>query len=362
MLLPAYQFSLQRRLLPSLTRRSLAFSGGLLLGIVCGTLLLIAAGVPTATLFDDLVVQVFLRSAGLAQTLTLSVPLILVGLASALAMRVKFWNIGVEGQLWLGAIGATAVSLSGIGPEGLRLPLMLLAAALFGAGWIAIALLLRLRLQVSELVVTLLLSNIAYLLLQHLLFGAWRDPANSFPVSAQLPSGERLALLGFGNLHSGLFIALGATLLAAVLCERSRLGFHASAVGANPTVARAAGIPVSLTLAIMVLLSGAAAGLAGGVIVTGTEYRLTQNIGWNMTFSAIVIAFIARFSPLWCVPVAIVLGGLYNAGSTLKVFYGLSDAVIVLLQGVLLMSLLLSQFFVDYRLEARRLSAPEPTP
>jgi len=359
MRLPDYQFSLQRRLQPSMARSALTFVGGLVLGIAVGTLLLMACGVPTGALLDDLVVQVFLREMGLAQTLTLSVPLILAGLASALAMRVRFWNIGIEGQIWLGAIGAGAISINGIGPDGLRLPLMLLVAALFGALWIALPLLVRLRLQVSELVLTLLLSNIAYLLLQHLLFGAWRDPANSFPVSVQFPQSDRLALLGFGNLHSGLFIALAVALLAAIGCERSRLGFNAAAIGANPTAARALGIPVGATLAAMVLLSGAVAGLAGGLIVSGTEYRLTQNIGWNMTFSAIVVAFIARFSALWCIPVAIALGGLYNAGGTLKLFYGLSDAVVVLLQGVLLMSLLITRFFAEYRLEVRNLGARE---
>ncbi|WP_314410487.1 ABC transporter permease [Pseudomonas kuykendallii] len=349
-----YTFALQRRLTLSGRRGVGTFVGGLAGGILLGLALLVWAGVPTESLLDDLFVQVFISPQGLAQTLTLTVPLILVGLSSAVAMRVKFWNIGIEGQLWLGAIGATAVSLYGVGPEALRLPLMLLGSALFGAAWIALPLVLRLRLQVSELVVTLLLSNIAYLLLQHLLFGAWRDPANSFPMSMQIGGDERLALLGFGNLHSGLFIALAVTLLVAMLSERSRLGFHAAAIGANPQVARAAGIPVGLTLAIMVLLSGALSGLAGGLIITGSEYRLTQNIGWNMTFSGIVIAFVARFKPLWILPTAFALAGLYNAGSTLKVFYGLSDAVVVLLQGLILMSLLVAQFFAHYRIDMKK--------
>lgn len=349
-----YRFALQRRPVVSRLRGAATFSGGLAGGIGLGLVLLVWAGVPAGALYDDLFVQVFLRSHGLAQTLTLMVPLLLAGLASALAMRVRFWNIGIEGQLWLGAIGATAVSLYALGPDSMRLPLMLLAAALGGAGWIGIALWLRVRLQTSELVVTLLLSNIAYLLLQHLLFGAWRDPASSFPVSVQIPAAERLDRLGFGNLHSGLWIALLITLAMAVLTERSRLGFHATVVGANPLAARAAGIPVTATLVIMVLLAGAMAGLAGGMIVTGSEYRLTQNLGWNTTFAGIVIAFIARFKPLWIIPAAFVLAGIYNASATLKVFHGLSDATVVLLQGLVLMSLLIAQLFANYRIDYRR--------
>ena len=126
-----------------------------------------------------LVVQVFLTSDGLAQTVTTAIPLAVVGLGAAMAFRVGFWNIGLEGQLILGAIAATAVSVADLGPEPLRVPLMLLVAALAGAAWIVPPLFLRQRLGVSEIVVTLLLSNIAYLLLQHVLFGALRSPAAS---------------------------------------------------------------------------------------------------------------------------------------------------------------------------------------
>ncbi|QEW08404.1 MULTISPECIES: ABC transporter permease [Nitrincola] len=350
----AVQFALQRRLDISFLRSSLTFAAGLLLGGVLCVALLVQAGVPADMLFEDLVWQVFFQTDGLAQTLTLSIPLILAGLSAALALRVKFWNIGIEGQLWLGAIAAMAVSINGIGGESYRWVLMLLAAMAGGAVWIAIPLWLKERFHASELVVTLLLTNVAYQLLQHLLFGVWRDPTQSFPISPAITASERLTKLGFGNLHTGLFVSIGMVLLVMWIMERSRFGFQSRVLGANRRVAEASGIAVGTTLVVMVLLSGAMAGLAGGLLVAGTEYRLTQHLGWNMTFSGIVIAFIARFRPFWVLPVAVVLAGVYNAGASLKVFYGLTEATVLLMQGIVLLSLLWCQFMAAFRIDRRK--------
>ena len=344
--------TLQRRQNPSRRLTLGSYAGGLAAGLVLSAALLLIAGVPPDSMVDDLFTQVFLDPGGLAQTVTLAIPLVLVGLSSAIAMSIRFWNIGMEGQLWLGAIGAAGCAIHDIGPAPLRLPLMLLAAAVAGALWIAIPLVLRLR--VSEMVVSLLLSNIAFLLLQHLLFGGWRDPANSFPVSPPFDPVEQLGLLGFGNVHTGLLVAVAAVAVTAVLVDRTRLGFQAAAIGLNPLAARAAGLPVAATTIAMVLLSGALSGLAGGVIVAGTEHRLTQFIGMNATFSGIVIAFVARFKPAGVLVAAFAVAGIYNAGNTLKVFYALSDGIVVLIQSVVLMSLLVAQFFAAYRIDRVR--------
>lgn len=340
------------------TARVATYLGGLAVGLALACLLLVAAGVPAESLLDELVVQVFLSSDGLAQTVTAAAPLILVGLCSALATRVRFWNIGIEGQLWLGAIAAAAVGIYDIGPAALRVPLMLLAAGLAGAAWIFLPLLLKLRYAVSETVLTLLLSNIGFLCVQHLLFGAWKDPNNGFPLSPVMEPFEQLARFGWGNVGMGTVIAAAIALVAYVAIDRSRLGLQATAVGLNATTARATGLPVTATIATMVLLSGALAGLAGGVIVTGTEFRLSQYLGNNYTFSGIVIGFLGRAHPLGVIVAAFAVAGMFTAGSSLKVFYSLSDAVVVLIQGMVLISLLSAQFFSTYRLAvARRSSA-----
>ncbi|MFA5122541.1 ABC transporter permease [Zavarzinia sp.] len=333
------------------------FMGGLLFGVALSCALLVAAGVPPEDLADELFTQVFLSSDGLAQTTAAAAPLILVGLCSALATRVRFWNIGIEGQLWFGAMGAMAVGIGDVGPGFLRLPLMLAFAGVAGAFWVALPLFLKVRYQVSETVLTLLLGNIAFLCVQHMLFGAWKDPATGFPVSPALDPLERLPLFGWGTVGLGTVLAVVIAAAAYLLIDRSRLGVYAAAVGLNPVTARAAGLPVTATVVTLVLLSGALAGLAGGVLVAGTEYRLTQFIGNNYTFSGIVIAFLARTHPLGVVVAAFGVGGMFTAGSSLKVFYSLSDAVVVLIQGIVLLSLLSAQFFSTYRITIQRRSA-----
>jgi simple sugar transport system permease protein len=347
------RLALERRASVPRVLAAASFAGSLAAGLLVSALVLVLAGVPASLLLEELVVQVFLTSDGLAQTVTTAIPLVLAGLCAAMAFRVGFWNIGIEGQLWLGAIAATAVSVHDLGPPGLRLALLLLASALAGALWIGIPLLLKLRLGVSEIVVSLLLANVAFLLLQHVLFGVLRDPGANFPVSPPFGPEEQLGRLGWGRTHMGLLLALAAALLAALLVHATRPGFYARVIGAGPAAARTAGLPVLATVAGFVLLSGGLAGLAGGVVVTGTEYRLTQFVGLNATFSGIVVATLARLDPLGVVVAAFLVAGLYVAGGTLKVFYGVSEGIVVLIQGILLLLLLVGQFVATFRVAVR---------
>ncbi|MFO1039576.1 MAG: ABC transporter permease [Geminicoccaceae bacterium] len=329
------------------------FVGALAVAALLAAAILVVAGVPAASLIDELIVQVFLTTDGLAQTTTAAIPLVFVGLSAALAFRLGFWNIGIEGQFWIGAILATAVATGDLGPEPVRLLPLLLAATLGGAAWIALPLYLKLRWSVSEVVATLMLSNIAYLLLQHVLFGALRDPAANFPVSANFDPAERLPGLGWGEVHAGLILAVLAVLACTVLIRATRLGFYAEVVGSAPSVAAAAGLPVAHTTALFVLLSGAMAGLAGGIVVAGTEHRLTQFVGLNMTFGGIVVAVLARLEPLAVVPAAFFMAGLAVAGATLKVFYGVSEGIVLLIQGITLLCILIAQFFATFRISLR---------
>lgn len=330
---------------------ALCYAAGLVFGLALAGAVLVLMGVAPAALWEEFVVQTFLTSQGLAQTLTAATPLALVGLGAALAMRVEFWNIGIAGQLWMGAVAATWISLHDIGPEPLRVWLMLAVAALAGAAWIALPMVLRLRWAVSEVISTLLLGSIAFLWVQHLLFGAWRDAATGFASSQSFDPAERLPLLGWGQLHAGIWVALATGLAAAALTGVTRLGLYARAVGANRRAAKAAGLPVLATVAVFVLGSGALCGLAGAVIVTGTEYRLSQTIGGDYLFSGIVIAFLARAQPLAVLLAAFALGGFYTAGTVMKMFYGVSEAVVLLAQGLVLLSILSFQLFATFRIE-----------
>ena len=253
--------------------------------------------------------------------------------------------------MWMGCIAATGVALFDVGPEWLRLPLMFVAAAVAGAAWVSIPAFLKLRFGVNEIITSLLLTYVAFKLVEHLLFGAWHDPGSAFPNSRHYDEGvERLARLGWGSAHSGIWIAVGASLVLWFIMTRSRFGFYMDAIGVNVNTARAAGVPVVLTIAVAVVMSGGLAGMAGAGLIAGQEYRMTLFIAWGYTFSGIVIAFIGRFRPIPVVITAFVIGGVYTAGDTLMVFYQLPRAITTLIEAVILLSLVMVEFFSRYHI------------
>ena len=331
--------------------RVATFVGGIALGLVIAFGILVASGVTPGQIINEFVVYVFLDSKGLAQVVTASTPLLLAGLASSAALKLKFWNIGVEGQMWLGRIAATGIAIFDVGPDWMRLPLMFVAAALAGAMWVAVPAYLKLRFGVNEIITTLLLTYVAFKLVEHLLFGAWHDPGSAFPNSVRYDEGtERLARLGWGSAHTGIWIALGAGVVLWFIMARSRFGFYMDAVGANANTARAAGVPVVLTIAVAVVMSGGLAGMAGAGLIAGQEYKMTLYIAWGYTFSGIVIAFIGRFRPIPVMITAFVVGGVYTAGDTLMVFYQLPRAITTLIESIILLSLVTVEFFSRYHI------------
>ncbi|MGI9303774.1 MAG: ABC transporter permease [Gammaproteobacteria bacterium] len=326
-------------------------AGGIGLGLLLAVLVLLAGGVDIGGIVNEFILYSFTSSRGLAQTLTKGTALLLVGLACAVALKLRFWNIGVDGQVWLGAIAAAGIATHDVGPPDIRLWIMGLSAVVAGAIWIGVPVLLRLKLQVNEVISTLMLSYVAFLLAQHFLYGSWRDPSTSFPVTANFDAAtEQLARIGFGHVHSGIWLALAAAVLVGYLMLISRFGFYLTAVGLNPRGARAAGLPVTLVIVFATLISGGLCGLAGFTIIAGQEYRLTQFIAHGYTFSVILIAFLARFNPIAVIPVAFIVAGLFTAGDTLKTFYQLPLALILVVESLILLAVVAVDFFARYRI------------
>lgn len=327
-----------------------ALAGGLAAGIACACAILVGAGVGLADLAQEFVVSILTSPESLAAVLIQAAPLAIVGLGAAFAFRVRFWNIGLEGQMIIGAVIATAVSLADLGPEPVRLILMACAAALGGAAWMLAPVLLRLRIGLNEIISTLLLNYVALNLLLHLLYGPWQDPATSFPNSALFDASERLAEIGWQNLNWGLALALALVLAGAWLVGGSRVGFLMRVAGDNPRMGRALGLPMTGTVLAATLLSGALAGMAGFVICAGAEHRLTQSFATGYGFSGILIAFLARNTPLGVLVAASLVGVLFVAGQSLQVFYQIPGSAVQLIQAVIVLCVAASDFFVRHRL------------
>ncbi len=350
----ARRYALELRQQMALPKQALILALAVVAGLAISAAILVAAGVPANELLNEFVMQTLVDRQSLQAVLFQAAPMILVGIGAAIAFRARFWNLGLEGQMIFGAIGATAVSMFGIGPPALRLPLMGAVAMAMGMAWALAPALLKLRLAVNEIIASLMLNYVAGNFLLHLVYGAWKDPKDSFPYSPQFRAFERLPEW-FGNPSTA---AIGLAVLAALgatwFTGLSRAGLYLRFVDASPRVARALGVPVARMVLAAVLLSGALSGLAGFVVVTGQEGRLTQAFYVGYGFSGILIAFLARNNPLAASVVAVLIAMLFVAGRNLQVFYQIPFAMVQLIQAILVICVASSDFFIRHRL--RRVS------
>jgi simple sugar transport system permease protein len=344
------RFNLEMREHMPLPRQMLVVLAGTLVGLFLSSLVLIAAGIGLSDLLDQFVVEIFTSTRSLSAVLVYSAPLMLVGLSAALAFKARFWNIGIEGQIIFGAIGATLVANHDIGPPALRLVFMALFAAAAGMLWIALPVFLKLRLQVNEIISTLLTNYIAFNFLLHLLYGPWKDPQTGFPSSKLYDSFECLPALGWENLNLAIVFAVVLVLVCAWLLGVSRFGFLLNFVYANPRMARALGVKITTLTLVSALASGALSGFAGFVISSGIETRLTQSFFTGYGFSGVLIGFLARNNPLGVVLFSLLVAILMVAGQSLQVFYQIPFAMVELIQAIIVICVAASDFFIRHRI------------
>jgi general nucleoside transport system permease protein len=304
----------------------------------------------------------------LSDTLVTATPLILTGLACALAFRMRLWNIGAEGQFLLGAWGASAVVLAGLLPAGtpaiVYLPLMAIAGMLAGAVWGLIPGVLRARLGVNEIISTLMLNYVALFWLQFWVFGPWSESGfqqtKAFPREAWLPrlSDFSAAVPAFSGLtvHLGLVFGLIAAGIVWLILERSRWGYEIRLIGDSPRAARYAGIDIARNIIVVFVVSGALAGLAGMSEVAGSVHRLQDRISPGYGFTAIIIAYLAKFHPGRVVIAAILFGALILAGREIQ-----PSGVPAMIQGIILFALIVSDTLVRYRVRIERPASAAPS-
>lgn len=331
-------------------QQSVAVAAGFAVGLIVSVVILMISGVGLADLWNEFVVFIVTSPKNISAVLVQAAPLIIVGLSAGIAFKARFWNIGIEGQVIFGAIGATLVATYDIGPEFSRLPLMAIFAAACGMAWMGLPVFLKLRLQVNEIISTLLMNYIAFNFLLHLLYGPWQDPVSAFPHSEQFESFERLAPLGWQSLNYSLVIAIALVALCSWLLLTSRFGFLLNFVHSNPNMARAVGIRVALVTLFAALASGALSGIAGFAISAGIESRMTQSFFIGFGFSGILIAFLARNNPLAIVLVALFVSMLMIAGQSLQVFYQIPFAMVQLIQAIIVICVAASEFFIRHRI------------
>ena len=338
--------------------------GAVVVALVIGAVVLDFVGGDPVRAYLHIVDAAFGDIGVLSDTLVKATPLILTGLACALAFRMRLWNIGAEGQFLVGAWGAGAVVLAPILPAGtpaiVVIPTMMVAGALAGAAWAIVPGILKARLGVNEIITTLMLNYIALAWLQFWVFGPWSEggfqQTAPFPREAWLPRltdfGAQFPGLSGLTTHLGLVFALIATAILSVVVSRTRWGYEMRLIGDNARAARYAGIDIAKYVIVVFAISGALAGLAGMSEVSGVVHRLQDRISPGYGFTAIIIAYLARLGPWRVVFASILFGALILAGREIQ-----PSGVPAMIQGIILFCLIAADVLLRYRVRIGRAAA-----
>lgn len=308
------------------------------LAFAIGAILIRAQGFNPTYAYQRLFTRSFLTEGGLLATLQKTTPLILVGLAVAIPLKVGLFNIGGQGQLMAGGLGGagTAYALRDI-PAPLIVVATVIVAILFGTMWASIAALLKTTRGVHEVISTIMLNSIAVGIIDWLInSGPMSDPSQPFPTTHAVAEGARLTPLGV--LPWGLPVALLLAVLVAWMLSRTTLGFELQTVGRNQFAARYAGISTTRATLIAMGLSGGLAGLAGALELLQIEpYRYQSGIAGSLGFDGITIALLARGNPLGTIPAALLVGAMRAGAPSLQFELGIRPEVVDVLLAITLL-------------------------
>jgi len=328
-------------------------------GVGLGAVILMASGHNPVTVYKEMAASSIGSARGIQQTLRATTPLILTALAAAVAFRMRLWTIGAEGQLYIGAIFASGVALVlGDGtPAGIIIPAAVLAGALGGTVWVAIAAVPRALFGTDEVVSTLMLNFIALQIMNWLIFGGnsfWYDDFNrGFPAGRIIPDSAQLPTF-WGRADVGILIAIALALGLWVTIRWARWGFELRVIGSSSRAAAAAGMRPKMHIISTLLVSGALAGIAGATQVTSVTFALEPRAisALGLGFTGIVVAAVAGLNAMVILPTAFVVAAVINSGPSLSQI-GVSPSIVIILEGLLLLSVAGGQFFSNYRLAWR---------
>lgn len=328
--------------------------------LLVAALLVLWAGAPVGRAYSLLFQGGFGSVFAWSETLTRATPLILTGLAATVAFKARLFNIGAEGQLYAGALAAIAVGglHSGTGLEWsswIVFPVMMLAAALAGALLLLGPALLKTRLGVDEVVTTLLLNFIVLLLVSALLDGWMKDPAAmGWPQSVALNGELELSKLIEGTrVHTGLMWAITLAVALWVVFKFTTVGFSIRAVGANARAAAFAAVPVTGTVVLVAMLSGALAGLAGAIEVAGRTGYVTLDMSPGYGYSGIVIAMLAGLHPIGVIAASVFVAGVLVGADSMSRAIGVPTYIADVIVATSLLSVLVATLLTQYRVRFR---------
>ena len=326
--------------------------------MACGLVLLISGENPI-TVYRSMLSGSLGDRYALSETLVKMTPLLLTGLAVAIAFRMQLWNIGAEGQIYMGATAAAGIPLF-VFPDArglVMIPAMLIAGAIGGGLWGGIPGVLRARFNANETITTLMLNYVAIMFTQYLVHGPWRDPQGfGFPGTKAFPDAASLPNYGTYRVHLGLILGLVASLVLFLVLRRTRFGFELDVIGDNPRAARYAGMRTTRMIIVVMIISGALAGIAGMSEISGIGHSLQRSVSPGYGYTAIIVAWLARLNPLAIILVSFLLSTVLVGSDQLQTAIGLPGSVGPMLQGAILFFLLAGEFLTNFRVRIARVT------
>lgn len=354
-----YTFKFEKRTddYPKWLPAATAFGSVIVAFILSGIILKFIGGEPLRVL-KFFFTATFGSWAVFSDTMVKATPLIMVGLACAVAFRMKLWNIGAEGQFYMGAFFSSLVVLIPMvpldtTPKFLVIGLMVIMGMIGGAIWGFIPGYLKAKYKVNEIITTLMLNYIAIYWNNFWIFDKWSDAGfqmtPQFDKVAWLPRLSDLAkdfkVFSGITLHLGVVFGIIAAVVVWWILERSHWGYQIKLIGDNPKAARYAGLNITRNLILVMMLSGALAGLAGMSEISGVVHRLQERISPGYGFTGIIVAWLAKLNPFAVIIVSIVFGALIVAGREIQ-----PSGLAYLLQGIILFMVISSDVLLRYKI------------
>ena len=328
-------------------------------GLFAGGVLFFILGVNPFDAYWAVLTGAFGSIYGLSEIVTKAIPLMFTALAGLICYKMLIWNIGAEGQLCMGAIATVAViRYFFVDSWVIMFIIMFIAAALAGGIWGGIAGFLKAKWNVNETITTLMLNYVAINISEYFIYGPWKDPMSmGFPFTANFPDAARLWVWGNTRIHAGIFIALTIAVIFQVMLKKSKWGYEIRVIGENPRAARYGGMNIAHNILLVTFIGGAVAGVAGMSEMAGLHGRMSRGFTMGYGYTGILVAWLARLSPIYVPLVSFLIGILLVGGDTLQVVMGLPLASIQILQGLILFSVLAAETLSKYKIRLIRISA-----
>lgn len=318
------------------------------LSLVFAGLVIAALGYNPIDVFANMITGALGSASRIRQTVLKAVPLIITSLGILVAFKMKFWNIGGEGQIIMGAFAASAVALFTDLPKPAMLLCMALAAMVAGGIWAFIPAIFKAKMGTNETIFTLMLNYIAIKFVTYLQYGPWKDPGSQgFPKVADFP--DNAILPSLGGVHMGWLIAIILVVLIHIFLNHTKKGFEVSVVGESVQTAKYAGMNISSIIILSMLLSGGLCGLTGMIQASAVEKTLTSALSANYGFTAIITTWLSGLNAIAALFVCAAFAVLVQGGNYIQISMSVPAAVADMIQAIILFFVLGSEFFLQYK-------------